>query len=663
MLCISAVFLKCYYYGNKFIFNISYQDGSGSLYREWAYLRFWEGSVVRLEPVKKHEIVVYNRSSSGLWRICLTEFDMIMICFWWVFGTLVNCIILAVSSFFPASARSDTSDFLFKDGKTGYTIVASPNASATERTAALELQDYLKQISSADFKVSSRPGRQNVYIGYDEGFSVYDGLSRYADDSEGFTIRKIGRSLVIYGGRERGTMYGVFRFLQECFDVQWYTPIVTKVPQMRRFELSDIYISEEPKLRYRYTDSYHAQDSHWYAHNMMNVPCRINGEKYSIVPVYWGIHTFAHLLPSQKYFKDHPEYFSYRYFRRVEDGQLCLSNPDVLSIVTKEILSVIERNPNYLIYDVSQNDNNDYCTCSKCAALEREYGGHSGLMLWFVNQVAREVKKTHPDKFIGTFAYLYTRQAPTKIKPDDNVVIRLCDIECCFAHPLSSECNNRNASYMQDISDWSKLTNNIFIWDYIVNYRNYLAPFPNIQVLGPNLRTFADHNAVGVFEEANPAGPGSPFEALTCWLLGQLMWNPYQDEDKLISKFINDYYGEAAKDIMDYYNLCVSLVDGDKHMKCFNRVGRSPFTDQFVEDAYPILNRALAHAENDEIVERVRKVMLQPLALDCERHPRAFYKKGRWPEYKSLLLKYNPAVSIRVRAQEYIEAYEKKYVE
>lgn len=594
-----------------------------------------------------------------------TKIDMIMNWLSCVCFTLVNLKLLAMSTIIsvPGSFLGDTSDFLFKDGKTGYTIVISPNASETERTAAKELQEYLKQISNADFRVSSKPGRQNVFIGYDESYSVFDGMRQYTDDSEGFTIRKIGRNLVIYGGRTRGTMYGVFRFLQECFDVQWYTPIVTKVPQRSRFELTDISISEEPMFRYRYTDSYYAQDAHWFAHNMMNVPRQINGEEYGILPVYWGTHSFAQLLPSQKYFKDHPEYFSYRFFRRVEKGQLCLSNPDVLRIVTEEILSIIEHNPNYLIYDVSQNDNKDYCTCSKCAELERKYGGHSGLMVWFVNQVAREVKTTHPDKLIGTFAYLYTRQAPKKIKPDDNVVIRLCDIECCFAHPLSSGCNKENASYMRDISNWRVLTNNLFIWDYIVNYRNYLAPFPNIQVLGPNLRTFAEHNAIGVFEEANAAGIGSPFEELTCWLLGQLMWNPYQEADKLISKFVNDYYGEAAMDIMDYYKLCLSLVDGNKHMKCFNKVWKSPYTDQFAEEAYPILRKALAHAENDEIAERVRKVMLQPLALDCARHPRAFYKKGRWPEYKSLLLQYNSPIKIRLKTKEFIEEYEKKYVQ
>jgi hypothetical protein len=367
------------------------------------------------------------------------------------------------------------------------------------------------------------------------------------------------------------------------------------------------------------------------------------------------------LLPTNKYFKSHPEYFSYRKGKRIDDGQLCLSNPDVLEIVKEEILATIERHPNYLIYDVSQNDNNKFCTCKSCVALEQKYGGHSGLMVWFVNQVAREVKKRYPNKYIGTFAFQYTRQAPTNIKPDDNVVIRLCDFECCFAHPLSSECNEKNAAFINDLQEWSSHTKNVFIWDYIVNYSNYLTPFPNIQVLGPNLKTFSEHGVIGVFEEAQSGTLGNAFEELKCWVLAQLMWNPDQDTDKLVSQFVNDYYGNAAKDIMSYYNLCLSLADNHTHLRCYSDPKKAPFTDKFNDEAYSILNKALIHAENDIITERVQKVMLQPMALECTRHPNEFYKKGRWPEFKRLIQKYKAYYKVRVSPDEFINTYESKY--
>lgn len=557
---------------------------------------------------------------------------------------------------FPANV--DSADFLFESGRTSYGIVVPRSASDSEQTAARELKNYLEQISGATFNLSSTPGRRNIYVGYEKSFAIYRDVKPYQNSSESFTIEKIGQDLVIYGGRERGTMFGVYRFLQEFLGVQWYTPDFTKVPNKNRYELESINFSESPRIKYRSTDFYCAQNVPWQAHNMMNTGRTSIANDYGIISRYWGTHSLARLLPASKYFKTHPEYFAYRNWHRVEYGQPCLSNPNVLKIVTKEIMAVIEQYPNYLFYDVSQLDNQTFCTCSSCGKIEKKYGGHSGLMIWFVNQVARKIKQRYPNKYIGTFAYQYTRHAPTNIKPDDNVVVRLCDIECCFAHPLSSECNEHNAAFIKDLKDWSKISKNLYIWDYIVNYSNYMAPFPNIQVLGPNLKTFAKYGVMEVFEEAQSETLGNAFEELKSWVLAQLMWNPYQDTDKLVTMFINDYYGPAAKDILDYYNLCLKLISKDTHMTCFSDPNKPPFTEEFIDKAYRILNKALAHANTDTISERVHKVMLQPMALECARHPQQFYNKGKWTVFKSQLLNYNSYFKIGTSSKKFIESYE-----
>ena len=552
----------------------------------------------------------------------------------------------------------NATDFLFDNSRTSYRVVVSPNASVTEKTAAKELKSYLEQISGAKFNLSSTQGSRNIYVGYEKSFAIYKDIIPYQNNSEGFTIKKIGHDLVIYGGKERGTMFGVYRFLQEFLGVQWYTPDFTKVPNKNRYELESINFSETPRIKYRSTDFYCAQNIPWLAHNMMNTGRTSNTNDYGIVSRYWGTHSLARLLPAKKYFKTHPEYFAYRNWHRVEYGQPCLSNPDVLKIVTKEIMAVIEQAPNFLVYDVSQLDNQSFCTCSSCTNMEKKYGGHSGLMIWFVNQVARNIKKRYPKKYVGTFAYQYTRHAPINIKPDDNVVIRLRDIECCFAHPLSSNCNEHNVAFIKDLKDWSRLTKNLYIWDYIVNYGNYMAPFPNIQILGPNLKTFAKYEVMEVFEEAQSETLGNAFEELKCWVLAQLMWNPDKNTNKLVATFINDYYGSAAKDIIAYYNLCLTLISDDSHMTCFSDPNKPPFTDVFIEKAYGILNKALSHANNETIAERVRKVMMQPMALECARHPLQFYKKGKWPVFKSQLIRYKSYFKSGVSSEKFINSFE-----
>src|SRR5690606_374907 len=114
------------------------------------------------------------------------------------------------------------------------------------------------------------------------------------------------------------------------------------------------------------------------------------------------------------------------------EAQLCLTNPDVLEIVCRNLQAAIDRNPEALYWSVSQNDNVNYCRCDKCAELDKKYaafapeekmysthGGSGypalgmGSLLSFVNQVADRF----PDKIIYTLAYQYSRVPPKGIVP------------------------------------------------------------------------------------------------------------------------------------------------------------------------------------------------------------------------------------------------------
>ena len=128
---------------------------------------------------------------------------------------------LAVLSYFSAQAA----DYLFKNGSSSYTIVLPTEASKSERTAAKELQKYVKEISGATLKITE--GRmsegRNLYIGYKKEAPAFRSVKQYDDEDEGFTYRKAGHDLIIYGGRHMGTLYGVFSFLENELGVRWYT--------------------------------------------------------------------------------------------------------------------------------------------------------------------------------------------------------------------------------------------------------------------------------------------------------------------------------------------------------------------------------------------------------------------------------------------------------
>lgn len=545
-------------------------------------------------------------------------------------------LLTAVSLFMEARAVS----VLFRDGRSDYTIVLSPQASTPERTAAQEFQDYLQRIGGARLPLkatAAKPARA-IYIGITPGgtasTSTADkakGEESVAPMDESFTYQSRGDDIYIYGGSPRGTMYGVYAFLENELGVRWYAPECTLVPKRNEWTFDRLNRHEEPAIRYRLVQYYHVDiDPGWCAHNRNNTLWSVRDNQYGGAEAYWNAHTMTQFVAAKDYFRAHPEYFAMRGGKRVSNGQLCLTNPDVLKICTDKLLQAIKEHPGYFVYSLSQADNELMCECAECTKLLRRYGAQSGIVLWFVNQAADVVARQYPDKYVGTFAYRYTRSVPTGIKPRGNVIIRLCSIECCFAHPLTAECNR---SFIADLKAWGKIAPQIFIWDYVVNFQQYIAPFPNFGVLASNIRTFRDNGAIGVHEEAQYETQGGEWAELRAWVLAKLLWNPEQDTNRLVAEFIQAYYGKAAKYVQQYFNLSQQLVKNDHHIGIYIRDNDALYNDAFIRKARTILNKARkAVAGDDQMEHRVDVVKMQITYLDVMRHPKQAAANGTMRE-------------------------------
>ncbi len=205
-------------------------------------------------------------------------------------------------------------------------------------------------------------------------------------------------------------------------------------------------------------------------------------------------HSFLHHIPSSQYGTAHPEYYSLRDGKRLApvandgyDTEPCLTNPEVLEIVTQSVLKEIETHPQVANVSVSQNDNAKYCQCPQCAALDQREGTPMGSLLTFVNAVADRVAVRYPNRKVGTLAYWYTRKPPKTLKPRPNVQIQLCSIECCLIHAIDDPNCPKNIAFCRDMNEWGKICDDIYIWNYNTNFRNYLLPCPNLRVIEPNV--------------------------------------------------------------------------------------------------------------------------------------------------------------------------------
>ncbi len=454
-----------------------------------------------------------------------------------------------------------------------YAIILKPTPAPAEKTAAEFLQKVIKTACGVDLPVSDT-AVHGIYIGTREASLDVKG--------DGFRMSTDDKNLYLDGNIPRGTLYAAYDFAEKYLGYRLFAPDCEVIPTDGEADVSTgLDFIDNPVIEERRCSCKCYTDSGEYTAFM-----RLNSwgrpEYGGGLGISGACHTFDDLCPSGTYFKEHPEYYSLwkgeRHPTNPADhpngamGQLCLTNPDVLRIVTDNVLAYLREHPNERVVDVSQADNGRYCQCEKCAAVDEEEGGQSGTMIRFVNAVAEEVEKEFPNVLIRTFAYQYTRKAPKKTKARHNVLIRYCTIEACFRHAMNDpHCPTNSKIFGPELTEWQNMAENLSIWDYITNWECFTAPFPNLYSIKENARFFADCHAIHVYESTNSGNNGGVYPMLKAYLVGKLLWNPYMSDEEYnrhMNEFLGAYYGKGWEKIRRYIEI-EHEVTAEREMTCW----------------------------------------------------------------------------------------------
>ncbi|KAB6239256.1 DUF4838 domain-containing protein, partial [Bacteroides xylanisolvens] len=446
---------------------------------------------------------------------------------------------MGISMAFPSLSQT----MLVTNGNTSSRIILKEN-NQISWTAANLLQTFIQKVTSCKLPVvvSQTPRKGDILIG---------GQSSAEVTEDGFSISTQDGILKI-SGKENGVVYGVVTLLEQYWGIDYWGENEYSLTPSKTVNLPFINKVENPGFRYRQTQCYAIHtDSIYKWWNRLEEPNEV------FAAGYW-VHTFDKLLPSSIYGKEHPEYYSYFKGKRHpgKASQWCLSNPEVFEIVAQRVDSIFKANPDKHIMSVSQNDGNyTNCTCDACKAIDDYEGALSGSIITFLNKLAARF----PDKEFSTLAYLYTMNPPKHVKPLPNVNIMLCDIDCDREVTLTENASGKK--FVKAMEGWSKITNNIFVWDYGINFDNYLAPFPNFHILQDNIRLFKKNHATMHFSQI-AGSRGGDFAELRAYLVSKLMWNPEVNVDSLMQHFLHGYYGEAAPYLYQYIKIMEGALIG-----------------------------------------------------------------------------------------------------
>ncbi len=397
-----------------------------------------------------------------------------------------------------------------RQGKSEFAIVRPSASSPSQLYAVTELQAFVRQMTGAELAIRTddQPLPEKAILLGETAYTERvlgskPGMASLGED--GFRLVAAGNRLCIIGGRSRGTLYGVYELLERHWGCRWYASFHSVIPRHETLTLPPLDDTQVPAFAMR--------EPHWW--EMRNgdfaARCRANGNGMALADRHGGkirfggglfVHTFYRLVPPAEFFDKHPEYFSLiNGKRQIGFSQLCLTNPDVLRIVTERVLAAIRKDPTAKLFSVSQNDWDGHCQCERCREIDRREESPAGTLIQFVNQVAERVEREFPRVWIETLAYQYTRKPPKTIRPRHNVVPRLCTIECDFSQPLPKSSYPQNVRFVQDIKGWSAITDKLYVWDYTTNFHNFVGPHPNFPAIPGNIRFFRDNRVVGLFEQ------------------------------------------------------------------------------------------------------------------------------------------------------------------
>ncbi len=478
-------------------------------------------------------------------------------------------------------------------------------------TIALATEQTLPIVNDA-----TPPADCEIVIGQTNRDTPRVTATRASIRNDGYAIMTDGSRLYITGNLPRGGVYGVYTFMEHYLGAVFCSDTYTAFHKENVKDVpADLCHVESPY--------FFARDAYWYhilhprRPTKMNIRNALKCNPRSMPDLGDGV-TYAG--PFVHSIWDLTE-------TKHEIGfQPCLTDEAIYATTIKNVRKRLEENPHATIISVSQNDsypNQMGCQCERCKAIDDREGTPMGSLLTFVNRIADDIKEDYPHVYVDTLAYRYTRQAPKTIKPRDNVIIRLCSIECCFCHPLTDPNCPHNVAFVKDIEEWSAICKHLYIWDYTTDFLCYLGPFPNFAVLQKNIKFFKDHNVIGMFEQGNYQSLSGEFGELRGYLLAKLLWNPDMTEEAyttLMDEFLCDYYGAGWTYIRRYIDI-TSQKAAERHLFIYDTPDRIfPFAENerekqiaFAKELLALWQSALDAAETDELRAHVRQSSIQAL--------------------------------------------------
>ncbi len=517
---------------------------------------------------------------------------------------------------------------LVERGRARASVVVSAEPTFVERYAVSELVGYVRKMTGVELPVgpAPQPGRLPIYVGSAARQRLDQ--ARWKDLGEdGFRLKSGTGGVYVAGAHDLGTLYGVYQLLEKHLGVRWFMPgeLGEVVPHTDTLRLGTFDETETPSFRVRWIES-----GPWALRQKMNVSVDVEGRPVGI-NWRWSFHTHFKLIPPEKYYDQHPEWFALVNGKRrrpvpgKQGQQLCTSNPELIEEMARRINQLFDEDPSLDILAVAPQDGGGFCQCAKCVALDEQrppdqawHAQYSRRLAIFNNEVARRVARKHPDKLLKVGAYAMYLRVPLDpdYRPEPNLAIQVCHTYSCNSHPVQSRRCVGNTKYFRgELEHWARIAKHLFIYEYYNKGAWGGLPYYQVHLIRQDMPYYHRLGVEGFYTQ--PAGREWSACGLNHYVAAKLAWDVHLDVDKLLEDFYEKFYAEAAEPMRAYWQrLERAFASYDECLSPFGRkwttlVAPDIFTPETLAALDDAVRRAEQAARSDVVKKRVHLVRVR----------------------------------------------------
>jgi predicted negative regulator of RcsB-dependent stress response len=364
-----------------------------------------------------------------------------------------------------------------------------------------------------------------------------------------------------WSGDERGSFNAVAGFLHRL-GVRWYMPgeLGEVVPSLKSIPLPKIDETVRPDFALRSFNFRFAINKLEIAQWAMRLGTRCPLD----IQVAHGMAGMTH---RPDLFAAHPDWFAlYGGQRQTQIGnktnQLCYSNEELFQETVRNVRAQFDL-LHYQVVSVMPPDGyTAICQCKLCEGKDTPARGEMGLLsdyVWdFVNRVAKEVGKTHPDRKVINCSYGSYALPPLKIaKLEPNVLVGLVGGRA----PRYNK-PEQQAEFRARREAWlAKTDNRVMVFEnYPFTDRGWYLPAFTAHSMGESVNAtkgYSQGEDISLTIRPDFATLGIGLNHFLVYFTARMYWGgKEQDADAMLREYCRLFYGPAEQEMLTFFNYC-----------------------------------------------------------------------------------------------------------